>query len=235
MPIKLPKGALDILENVKHSEQVKEALALLEKYLTPENQNDVVRQLVNVPPKEFTLDHMALSGLGDRVYLTYPGIDGPLASERDRLNALKEWRDSLEKSKHGIYKMSDDGIGDWFTDGAPLNKRSSFVLPARAITKSMDNLAVQLPHPLDLFRSSGSRTPENYVKKPWHSTTLDDGAYDTWIGPSAGFRVPGGTPLVFNQSLADKNEILAPMNDLVKYRFKAKGGLVRAGLSILNT
>jgi hypothetical protein len=223
---KIAKAALEVLEQVKNSEQVKGALSLIQNYITPQNQKAIVKKLVNVPPKDLTLDHLALRAMGDNMYLNWPGLEPKvLAPQSIRQRILSEnWPEGLVPSN--THKAYQDDIPSWLNDGGPFMDGTGLYTDD-AVTKHLDNLAVRLPHPLDLFRTS-ELAPENYIKKPWHSTTLRENAYSHWSdGPEAGFRVPGDTPLVFSQGLADKDEILAPLNDLIQYRFKKQGGLVR--------
>jgi hypothetical protein len=223
----LPKYIIDILSEVKNSEQVKSALELMQNYMTPDNQLQVVKHLVNVPPKDLTLDHMALHSLGDRMYMTYPhGLKGDLAPQGDRLGALNDWKAQLEQQSNGHFQ-NDDNFGDWLSDGGSQNRGAQRIFTGNAVTDHLNNLAIQLPHPLDIFKTS-ARSPQDYVQKPWHSTTINPNAYPMQEGTEAGFRVPSATPLVFNQGLADTDEVLAPLNDLTKYQFKKNGGSVNA-------
>lgn len=227
-PVKLSKQLIEILAEVKNSEQVKGALTSMREFLTPDNQLQVVKKLVNVPPKDLNLDHMALSAMGDRMYMAYPDLGRNLAPHNDRLGALQEWKDQLAMHPQNNYLENEDEFGEWLSEGGPQNNGMQHIFTGDAVTQHLDNLSIQLPHPLDIFRAS-ARLPANYIQKPWHSTTINPSLLgNDYLGTQAGFRVPGDTPLVFSQGLADKDEVLAPMNDLIKYQFKKKGGLVQA-------
>ena len=215
------------LSKIKFAEQVPLALKLLEadKKITPENQAIIVQHLVNLPPKNPSLDHMALSAMGDRMYMLYPDLGETLAPETQRLGALQEWRKGLKPRKNGTLSNEDDTFGDWISEGGPQNNRTQYIFTGDAVTDHLNKLSITLPHPLEVYKTS-ARRPENYVQKPWHSTTIVPEAYNWMEGTEAGFRVPSRTPIVFSQGLADKDEVLAPINDLIKYQFKAKGGLM---------